>query len=96
MWLDVGLAFQKVQGKLFLSVDLTLSPTLLNTDSGDADLGHCNHQLTFSGAQIKHNWGMKVISLPTADVSQLDEINTSTTLDHEWVQVPLTNSTLCL
>ena len=47
MWLDDGLAFQKVKGKVFLSMDLTLSLTLLNSNSGDKYLGHCNHQLTF-------------------------------------------------
>ena len=47
MWLDAGLAFQKVKGKVFLFMDLTLSLTLLNSNSGDKHLGHCNHQLTF-------------------------------------------------
>ena len=47
MWLDAGLTFQKVKGKVFLYIELTPSLTLINSNSGEKHLGHCDHQLTF-------------------------------------------------
>lgn len=80
----------------FLTGGLMLSLTLLNMGSGDAALGDCSHQLTFSRTQIRDNLGVRRISLPTADVSPLDEVGRSRALHQEWEREPLTDSTLRL
>lgn len=64
LWLGASFASQKVFGKRTLLVGMMLSLTLLNTGSGDADLGYRAHQLTFRRAPKRHSWRMKAVSLP--------------------------------
>lgn len=74
MCLDAGLTSKKTWEKLFLLGSLMLSSALLNMGSGDADLGQCSHQLTFSRAQKRYSWGIKVMSLSLVDASRLNEV----------------------